>query len=115
MYYATLIKGKDYRVSGINFLIDEEREVNEDLHSYLSKSPVFSVRTEVFVPKKDEVKEDTAATSIKDEAKELTIQYKREELNALAEELDLNPDDYKTELQIAKAIVKAEKELEEKE
>lgn len=45
-YFATLVLGQDYRVSGITFRHGQEREVHKDLYDYLNGNRQFKVRVE---------------------------------------------------------------------
>jgi hypothetical protein len=100
-YFAKLVKGQDYTVSGIKFLLGVEHEVAEDLHDYLQDNPQFKVR-------EGDSKAAADLTNDDKEAAELA-KKSREDLNELAEALELNPKDYSNRLEIAKAIIAAEK------
>mgnify|MGYP001233825384 CR=1 FL=1 len=42
-FYATLVKGVDFMVDGINFKNGVKKEVPEPLYKYLSRNPQFKV------------------------------------------------------------------------
>lgn len=106
-YFATLKTGVDYTVGGATFLKGQEKEVDENLHEYLSTKENFEVREgESFVDVNENGVDDS------EELAELKAKS-RDELDEIAADLELDPKDYKNKTELAKAILAKEAELDE--
>lgn len=111
-YFAKLENGETYEVSGVKFTKGKEYEVAQDLYEYLQDNAQFVVREGEAAAKdsKQGQEGDDLTDAELEEAKELE-KKSRDDLDELAIELELDPKAYKTKLDVAKAIIVAERNV----